>query len=84
MGLVNLDGEVYALALQTTHIARKGGVLFRPYYHFLYYVVLLRHLHQYWLLVKILALSLMHDKHNLTFEKRLHNLDRRLLNLRKQ
>ena len=32
----------------------------------------------------VLDLPLMQDEHNLTFDKGLHNLDRRLHNLRKQ
>lgn len=32
----------------------------------------------------ILALPFMHDEHNITFDKKLHNLDRRLHNVRKQ
>lgn len=68
MVLMNLDDEVYTLASQAAHIARGGPI---------------QTFAQYYLLDNILALPLMHDDIKLIFDKRLHNLDNQLHNLRK-
>lgn len=63
------------------------GDLFRHYNYFLYYLYITCNIThtfaQHFLLDNILELSFMHDEHNLTFDKQLHNLDRRLRYLRK-